>query len=409
MLARIHRTAGSIGRAAAVGWLFLAWGNVLALSPALGAEVEIDGQAAVLLETRSGKILWQRNKDLSLEPASTTKILTALIVLEHAKLEDLVTVPAEAAAASGSTVRLQKGEQVAVEQLLYAMLLRSANDAAITLAAHIGGTVGKFAGMMNDKARSLGALQSSFRNPTGLPQKGHVTTARDLAVITRAALENQDFRRIVAAKNQTWKSAKWQGTLKNSNILLNSYEGAVGVKTGHTREAGFCLVAAAARGDEFLVAVILNSTKKSGWRDAKTLLDHGFDNFTAMSLIEPGDTILTSKVDGRKITIAAAESAHYVGPEIDSDPPQMQIALDELELPIAKGEKVGEVIFSNDEKELARVDLISKIAVATRLDTTWVLPAAGGLLLVLLLLLLVKRSRRRNRHIFGSRGSRLRF
>ncbi len=361
------------------------------------------------MEMRTGKILWQRNQDLSMEPASTTKIMTALIVIEQGKLEDLATVPAEAAKIGGSSVRLKKDEQVAVEQLLYAMLLRSANDAAITLATHIGGSVGKFVGMMNDKARILGALQSSFRNPTGLPQKGHTTTARDLAVITRAALENPDFRRIVAANDRPWKSAKWQGTLKNSNTLLTSYEGAIGVKTGHTREAGFCLVAAAARGEEAFLAIVLNSTKKSGWQDAGKLLDHGFDNFTAMSLIEPGETILTSKVDGRKITVAAAESAHYVGPSIDEDPPQMQIALDELDLPIAKGEKVGEAIFRSDDKELARVDLISRIAVASRLDTTWVLPAAGGLLVALLLLWLVKRSRRRNRHIFASRGSRLRF
>ncbi len=377
--------------------------------PASGAEVQIAGQAGLLMEMRTGKILWQRNKDLSLEPASTTKIMTALIVLEQGKLTELATVPAEAAKIGGSTVRLQKGEQVAVEQLLYAMLLRSANDAAITLATHIGGSVGKFVGMMNDRARILGALQTSFRNPTGLSQNGHVITVRDLAVITRAALENQDFRRFVAAKDRPWKSAKWQGTLENSNTLLDSYEGAIGVKTGQTREAGFCIVAAAARGDEVFIAVVLNSTKKSVWQDAVKLLDHGFENFTAISLIESGETILTSKVDGRKITVAAAESAHYVGPSIDEDPPQMQIALDELDLPIAKGEKVGEAIFRSDDTELARVDLISRIAVASRLDTTWVLPAAGGVLFALILLWLIMRSRRRNRHIFASRGNRLRF
>ena len=233
------------------------------------------------MDTRSGKILWQRNQDLALAPASTTKILTALVVLERSKANDMLTVPAEAARASGGTARLQAGERVSVEQLLYGMMLGSANDAALALANYAGGSVARFVASMNDKARSLGALRSSFRNPTGLPEKGHVTSARDLAIITRAALANSEFRKIVAAEKYPWRSAGWQGELKNSNLLLESYEGAMGVKTGQTREAGFCLVAAAARGPESFIAVILKSTAKSGWQDAKTLLDYGFKNHSA--------------------------------------------------------------------------------------------------------------------------------
>jgi D-alanyl-D-alanine carboxypeptidase (penicillin-binding protein 5/6) len=257
------------------------WAFGIGACTAHGAEIKIAGQAAVLMETRGGKILWQRNQNRSLAPASTTKILTALVVLERSKASDIVTIPAEATRATGGTVHLQTGERLSVEQLLYGMLLGSANDAAIALATHAGGSVEKFVGLMNDRARSLGALRSSFRNPTGLPQKGHVTTARDLAMITRAALANVEFRRIVAAKNLPWKSAKWQGELKNSNVLLKTYHGAVGVKTGQTSEAGFCFVAAAARGEESFIAVILKSTEKSGWQDAKKLLDYGFKNSTA--------------------------------------------------------------------------------------------------------------------------------
>lgn len=246
-----------------------------------GAEIKSAGQAAVLMETRGGKILWQHNQNLSLAPASTTKILTALVVLERSKASDIVTIPVEATLATGGTVRLQTGERLSVEQLLYGLMLGSANDAAIALATHAGGSVEKFVGLMNDKARSLGTLRSSFRNPTGLPQKGHVTTARELAMITRAALANVEFLKIVAAKNRPWKSAKWRGELKNSNVLLQTYHGAIGVKTGQTSEAGFCFVAAAARGEESFIAVILKSTEKSGWQDAKELLDHGFKHFAA--------------------------------------------------------------------------------------------------------------------------------
>jgi serine-type D-Ala-D-Ala carboxypeptidase (penicillin-binding protein 5/6) len=408
MLEIIYREASLVGRAVKLGWLLVACSVGFIASSGQGAEIKIAGRAAVLMEMRTGKILWRRNENLSLAPASTTKIMTALVALERSNLSDTVVVPEEATLSTGGTVRLQAGERLAVEQLLYGMLLQSGNDAAIALAKHSAGSVAKFVRLMNDKARRLGAIQSSFRNPTGLPRTGHVTTARDLAVITRAALENPVFRKIVATQSYPWKSAKWQGALKNSNVLLGSYEGAIGVKTGQTRDAGFCFVAAAARGSETFVAVVLNSTEKSGWQDAKNLLDYGFQNFASMSLIEPGETILTSKVDGKKVAIAAAAPAHYVGPASDADPPQMHIALDELELPIAKGEKVGEAVFRKGDKELARVDLISRVAVPSRFNTLW-LPAVASALLLLLLFIWHRRHRRRHHHIFAGRGDRLKF
>jgi D-alanyl-D-alanine carboxypeptidase (penicillin-binding protein 5/6) len=246
------------------------------VSRAYGFELPITAKAAVLMEKRTGKIVWQRNPNLSLAPASTTKILTAFVVLEGGNPGNSVRVPAEATKATGGTVHLRTGERLSVEQLVYGMMLGSANDAAIALARHTGGSVTRFVDLMNTKARGLGAQHSRFLNPTGLPQKGHVTAARDLALITRAALNNPAFRRIVATKNYFWQSAQWSGELKNSNLLLDDYPGAIGVKTGQTREAGFCLVAAAARGEESFIAVILKSAEASVWNDAKTLLDYGF-------------------------------------------------------------------------------------------------------------------------------------
>jgi D-alanyl-D-alanine carboxypeptidase (penicillin-binding protein 5/6) len=263
---------------ATVGWLLL---TIAAVSPAVHAtSINIAGKAAVLMEMRTGKILWERNKDLSLAPASTTKILTALVVSERSKASDVVTVPVEATVATGGTARVLAGERLSVEQLLYGMLLGSANDAAIALANHAGGSVARFVNLMNKEARSVGAQRSSFRNPTGLPQKGHVTTAHDLAAIARAALANPRLRKIVAARIYPWRSAQWQGEIKNSNVLLETYEGAIGVKTGQTNEAGFCLVAAAARGNKSFIAVVLKSTERSGWQDARNVLDYGFKNFT---------------------------------------------------------------------------------------------------------------------------------
>lgn len=231
------------------------------------------------MNSRTGKIVWQRNPELALAPASTTKILTALIALDRSEINDSVTVNAEATKATGATVRLRTSEQLPVEQLLYGMLLGSANDATIALANHAGGSIARFVDLMNAKARSLDARRSSFRDPTGLPQKGHLTTARDLALITRAALANSSFRKIVGARSYRWQSANWQGQLNNANRLLESYSGATGVKTGQTNEAGFCLVAAAERGEESLIAVVLKSTEQSVWQDARNLLDYGFRNY----------------------------------------------------------------------------------------------------------------------------------
>ena len=248
--------------------------------PAMGAERDIVAKAAVLMEMRTEKILWEKNKDLPRPPASTAKILTASVILDRVALKEIVTVPITKTTTSKSSgVSLQGGERLGIQDLLYALLLQSSNEVALALASHVGGSTAKFVQLMNQKARSLGALDSHFLNPTGLPHRGQVTTAHDLALITKAALANPDFRKIVATKSYPWKSLKWEGVLENSNELLSSYDGAIGVKTGNTREAGYCLVAAAQRGDKALIAVILGSQEKHVWQDAKQLFDYGFNIF----------------------------------------------------------------------------------------------------------------------------------
>ena len=248
--------------------------------PAIGAGWDVTAKAAVLMEMETGKILWEKNKQASRPPASTAKILTALVTLDRVPLKEIVTVSITATANNSSVVALKNGEQLAVQDLLYALLLQSNNDAALALASHIGGSTPKFVQIMNQKARSLGALHSKFFNPTGMPHRGQLTTARDLALITKVALDNPEFRKIVATKSYPWKSSTWEGTMDNSNELLKSYDGAIGVKTGSTREAGHCLVAAAQRRDQTLIAVILGSQQNHVWQDAKKLLDYGFNNST---------------------------------------------------------------------------------------------------------------------------------
>jgi len=250
---------------------------------ATGASWDVTAKAAVLMEMETEKILWEKNKQAPRPPASTAKILTALVTLDRVPLKEVVTVSITENANKSSAVALKGGERLTVQDLLYALLLQSNNDAALALASHIGGSAPNFVQIMNQKARSLGALHSKFFNPTGMPHRGQVTTASDLALITKVALANPEFRRIVAAKSYPWKSSTWEGTMDNSNQLLKSYNGAIGVKTGSTREAGHCLVAAAQRENKTLIAVVLGSQEKQVWEDAKKLLDHGFRTLDALS------------------------------------------------------------------------------------------------------------------------------
>ena len=250
---------------------------------ATGAGLDVTAKAAVLIEMETGKILWEKNKQAPRPPASTAKILTALVTLDRVPLKEVVTVSITATANRSSAVALKNGERLTVQNLLYALLLQSNNDAALALASRIGGSTPNFVQIMNQKARSLGAIHSKFFNPTGMPHRGQVTTAGDLALITKVALANPEFRRIVATKSYPWKSSTWEGTMDNSNELLKSYTGAIGVKTGSTREAGHCLVAAAQWEDKTLIAVVLGSQEKQVWEDAKKLLDHGFKTLDALS------------------------------------------------------------------------------------------------------------------------------
>jgi serine-type D-Ala-D-Ala carboxypeptidase (penicillin-binding protein 5/6) len=264
------------GVKAASGLLLLLFAWIIFPRPRAAAEMKIAAKAAVLMSAQTGKILWTQNQDLRLPPASTAKILTALVVLDHGRTSDIVTIPAEALRVSGATTQLTAGEKLSVSDLLHAMLLGSSNDAATALALHTGASIDKFVQRMNHKAQTLGAIRSRFFNPTGMPHPKQLTTAQDLALITQAALENSEFRRIIGKRTYRWRSLRWQGTIQNSNKLLTSYDGAIGVKTGNTREAGYCLVAAAQRSGQSFIAVVLKSEEKAVWQDAKKLLDYGF-------------------------------------------------------------------------------------------------------------------------------------
>ena len=249
-------------------WVHLAF--AAAPPPAVGAE------AAVVMVAGTKQVLYEKNAQAIMYPASTTKITTLITALEKGDLSSVVTVSPSAAAVEGSCLDLRAGDRIVLPNALYGMMLVSGNDAAEAIAAHIAGSVPAFVDMMNRKAEAIGATRTHYTNPHGLPdQVNHFTTAYDLALITDYALKNRLFAQIVSTREYKVDFLNRSSTyVTNTNTLLKTYPGATGVKTGYTNDAGECLVAAARRGGVQLIAVVLNSETR--WDDAAHLLDYGF-------------------------------------------------------------------------------------------------------------------------------------
>ncbi len=243
----------------------------------------------VLIEQTSKRVLFGENENAKLYPASTTKVLTALCVLNNLPLDRIVKVPKEAEGVEGSSLYLRAGQNITVEDLLFGLMLRSGNDAAIALAIETSGSVQDFASLMNKTAKECGATNSNFVNPHGLQDENHYTTALDLAKITVKAYENPDFVRIVSSKTRKITVDGVETVIANKNKMLKNYNGANGVKTGFTKASGRCLVSGAKREDMQLMSVVLNCGDM--WNESVRLLDFGFDNFYMIPL---DNALLTS-------------------------------------------------------------------------------------------------------------------
>lgn len=233
-------------------------------------------RSAILIEIETGRVLYEKQADLKIPMASTTKIMTAMIVLERAKLDDIVTVSKKAASTEGSSMKLKEGEQLTVMGLLYGLMLKSGNDAAVALAEHVAGNIKDFCAIMNDKAKIIGANNTNFVTPHGLDHDNHYTTASDLALITCEALKNSTFREIIATKYITIDGH----TLSNINNLLYANNGIDGVKTGFTQKAGRCIVITAERDGMRIVGVILGcNSKNERTSDGLKITNYAFNNY----------------------------------------------------------------------------------------------------------------------------------
>lgn len=249
------------------------------------AEETVNAKAYILIEASSGTVLYSKNASERHEPASTTKILTALVAIENRDLSEVFKVSKAAADVEGSQIGLEAGDEVSLEELLYMLLLKSGNDAAVAIAENIAGNVEKFAAMMNERAKKAGCKNSNFENPHGLGSENHYTTAEDLALIAADALKNPTFAKIVSEKRHTLSYHNL--TLSNSNRLLRVSDMFCGVKTGFTKSAGRCLVSAAKKEGVTLVAVTLNDG--DDWNDHVYLMDKGFERVSSELLYAAGE------------------------------------------------------------------------------------------------------------------------
>ena len=272
--------------------------SITSSSSEIITEPSINSRAAIVLDRNSGIILYGKNENEKRKMASTTKIMTAIVVIENANLESIVTISQKAAGTGGSRLGLHTNDKVSVKDLLYGLLLCSGNDAAVALAEFVGRDLPGFSNLMNNKVSELGLTSTNFVTPHGLDNESHYTTAYELAKITDYALKNETFRNIVGTKNHTITINKYSKSLSNTNELLGNFEGVYGVKTGFTNGANRCLVTAIKRNNMDLICIVLGAdTKKDRTRDSVNLINYIYSNF---ELVNIKDKIL-SELDNWKL------------------------------------------------------------------------------------------------------------
>lgn len=319
----------------------------------------VSAQAAIL-RSADGAVLFEKNSDARLPMASTTKIMTALVAMEQLPADTVITVPKEAVGVEGSSAYLIEGEQITLGDLLYALLLQSANDAATAIAIAVSGSVEGFAELMNLRAEEMGLTNTHFCNPHGLDDPNHYTTAADLAEIAACALQNPEFRKIVSERKAVTTSlsgvTRW---FTNHNRMLMSYEGAIGVKTGYTMRTGRCLVSAAERDGLTLIAVTLRDP--NDWRDHTAMLDYGFSRFEKVTLAMPGeitaDLCLQGGVTNRVRCSNRQELTVWLPKGTESDY-EVQVQLPGFEYaPVSPDQSEGMLLFLQNGRVIGTLEL----------------------------------------------------
>ena len=337
----------------------------------------LSAEKAIVLDATTGRALYEKNADERSLIASTTKIMTALIICQRCNVLDRVKIPTEAVGVEGSSMYLKEGEVLTVQELLYGLMLRSGNDAAEALAIYCGGTVEGFAELMNDKARELGLRDTHFVNPHGLDAPGHHSTARDLAVLSAYAMADPIFARTVGAKSVT----VGERVLTNHNKLLWQLSGCEGIKTGYTKAAGRILVSSASRDGRRLICVTINAP--DDWDDHKALLEEGFSRYEVRRIVEAGEVLGYRHIlggDGTAVPLIAAEEFSYAlaegeEPELVLSPQSFSYA------PVRSGEEEGVAYVVLGSQVVGEIPLVwgSSLDAKQEKERTWLSRLFGGI------------------------------
>ena len=331
--------------------------------PVHAVELPVEAKAALLMEKETGQVLFAKEEHQRLEPASVTKIMTLLLTMEaisrgELRYEDTVTVSKNAASMGGSQVYLSEGEQITVEELLKAVCVSSGNDASVALAEQVSGVTELFVQQMNNRAKELGMVDTCFLNPTGLPAEGHVTSAYDIALMSRELiLHHPDLRRFTTIWMDTIRGGEFG--LSNTNKLIRFYEGATGLKTGSTDAAGYCISATAERSGMELIAVVLGGeTSQQRFEDAKTLLNYGFSTY-ALADVTPAERQTVPVKLGRAPSVEAVLEAGklLVGKGQAGSLSQTVTLREDLVAPVEKGQTVGTLTVQCGDATLAELPL----------------------------------------------------
>lgn len=345
------------------------------------SELNLTAEYAVLMDYETGQVLYSKNGRSKLYPASTTKAWTAYVVLKHVNDLNQVVEIKDLPIVGGSSMYLKEGESFTVKELLDALLIHSSNDVAMVLAKYVGGSVENFVNMMNDEAKSIGAENTHFNNPHGLPDENHYTTAYDMALMARKAMDNKIFRDIVNTKSVKYPATEaypYERYFENTNQFLTSrskmnykgqeidikYDVVDGIKTGYTDAAGKCLLSTGVKNNIRVISAVFKSTVDDLYLDSRTLLDYGFDNFYVKEIVDKDDFIKNKKVflSKEKKLIYQPEANYSVALSNDSkaDDYSIKTKLDNIKLPIKEGDKVGTLEVYKNKKLEKSIDLVAK-------------------------------------------------
>lgn len=341
------------------------------------AEPSISSPSAILIDAKTGRVLYEKEADTKRFPASTTKIMTAILCIEHGNLDDIITIGTNPSLVErgSSQIYLIPGEQLTLEQLLYAMMLESANDAAVAIAEHISGSVEEFAKLMNKRAKELGAENTNFVNPNGLHDDMHVTTARDLALIAKYGMTLPKFREVVNTVKYTIPETNKQPVrdyITNTNKLIwkanktYSYEYAIGIKTGYTVKAKNNLVAGAQKDDMELISVVMNengiSNSSNVYTATKELFEYGFNNYSNKALLTEGQIVTTVTLPDseEKINLLSSENFNLLVSNDEISKIESTITVnDDIKKPINKSQVLGFISYSIGGRVIEKIDLLS--------------------------------------------------